>query len=409
MNELTLFLSRSSLRPRPGQRLRFDYIVMILGIVLSVAVVCTALNLFEGYQRALKKILLETNSHIMIYPNRPEAMSPGQAEEVRGKISRQSEVKSVHLVYANTAMAQGSGKVCSVFLRAYAPASPDSYWYASYLTGKRNSKLASGSILIGNKLAQDLGVKAGDRLTLLYPRTDNFSPFGLIPLQSKFTVQDIVRTGYYEMDKSLLIMNNTDAYHFFQIEPQYSYIEVNLIDNWVDKVVDVNNDMQKMLGNDFLLRSWVDFNGNLFSLITMEKWLIFLVLSFLILIAALNCLSTVSTSIIDRQKELAILQTLGVTLKQVKQVVYLRIMFICTASICVGLAIGAGLAWLITQQSLYSLKGDVYFIDRITTHVSPLNYLSVFTLSVLLVYVCIRLPLKAINRIEIIDVLRGTA
>jgi ABC-type lipoprotein release transport system permease subunit len=169
----------------------------------------------------------------------------------------------------------------------------------------------------------------------------------------------------------------------------------------------VANELRNKLGHSYYVVSWADLNGNLFSLIEMEKWLIFLVFCFLILIAAINCISTVSTTILDRRREIAILKTIGVTFRQIRRIMFIRIMSVCALSISGGLAIGSLAAWAITRQSLYQLKGDVYFIDKIYTSVSPLNYAILFLMSVLIISLCIRFPLRSIDRLEIVEILRG--
>jgi ABC-type antimicrobial peptide transport system permease subunit len=125
------------------------------------------------------------------------------------------------------------------------------------------------------------------------------------------------------------------------------------------------------------------------------------------LIAALNSISTVSTSILERKREIALLKTLGLPDRAIRRFVYMRMLVICVASILLGLLLGSVFAWLITQQHFYQLKGDVYFIDVLAMHISPLNYLVIFGTALIIIAFCIRFPLQYINKLQIIDVLRG--
>ncbi len=406
MSTLTLFLAKSSLRLSKTRKLRFDYIVMILGIIVSVTVVSAAVTLFEGYQHTLKEILLESNAHILIFPDYEQALSVDKANYAISKLMSQPEIQSIHPVYSNTAMIEIGNKVRSCFVRSYENKDINN-WFNKYIK-QGSRKLESGSIIIGDILAGDLSVGVGESITLLYPKTEVFSPIGLVSLQKTFKVKSIITTGYYEMDKSLIIMHTDDAYSFYNIKPQYTHLEVNLKENKINQVNEIAQKYNGILEHNFTLQSWTDINGNLFSLITIEKWLIFLVFSLLILIAALNTVSIVSTSIIDRKKEIAVLRTIGINSKQIKQVFYIRILTICLISILIGLLLGTFVSWLITKQSFYQLKGDVYFIDKLTIHVSAINYLAVFLISVLMVSLCVKIPLRNINKLEIINVLRGT-
>jgi lipoprotein-releasing system permease protein len=406
MDALTLFLAKSSLHKHGNRKLRFDYLLMILGIIISVTVVCAAINLFEGYEKTLKKVILDSNSNIIIYSAFGQPLTPEQAEETRNILSKDSRISSIRRVYSNTAMIQSGGKIRSSLIRAYPLSEDQDIWFGKYVISG-NRTLSKGNIIIGEKLARDLSVNPGDRISLMYPQTENPSQIGLLSVQKEFMVGGIVKTGHYEMDKTLIIMTTDDAFGLYDIAPRYSHLEVNLTGKYTDKADKVASGFQQLLGNNYQVDSWIDYNGNLFSLITVEKWLIFLVFSFLILIAALNCVSIVSTLILERKKEIAILRTLGMSIRKVRNVIFLRTFGVSLMSILAGLVLGAAAAWLITQQTFYQLKGDVYFIDKITMHISAINYLAVFVLSVLLVSLCIRVPLKYINRLEIIDVLRG--
>lgn len=406
MNELALILIKNSLFSKVKRRIRFDYVIMILGIVVSVAVVATAINLFEGYEKTLKKILLSSSAHIMVYSEYVQTLSMEQAAIALQQLKELQEISAVRAAYTNTAMLRKDGKIRSCLVRAYPPEADNETWYGQYLR-QGNSSLVSGTVILGDILVGDLGLNINDSITLLYPQTESFSPLGMIPRQMDFTIAGIVKTGYYEMDKTLILMTTDDAFSFYAIAPQYTHLEINLNERWINQAEAVKAKLQSSLGKDFLLHSWIDYNGNLFSLIMIEKWLIFLVFSFLILIAALNCISIVSTSILDKKREIAILKTVGLAVRQIRQVVYLRILFICVVSIVVGLALGSVISWLITQQSFYQLKGEVYFIDKITMYISVLNYLAIFLLSLLMIAICIKLPLRYIDRMNIIDVLRG--
>lgn len=379
---------------------------MLLGIVISVMVVSTALNLFEGYQRSLKKILLNSSAHIFLYSDSKPTLTPEEVQAIQNKLKQESAIKSIKPVVANTAMLRIGSKVRGCMVRAYPDNSTSDIWYEDYITSG-NSSLTKNNIMIGERLAQDLTLKVGDSITLLYPQTKSTTPFGLLPLQKDFVIAGLVRTGYYEMDRALIIMQASDAFSFYNLPAEYNYLEVTLQNKWIDKAEALTIKYSKILGKDYYLRSWVDFNGNLFALITIEKWLIFLVFSFLILIAALNSVSTVSTSILERKKEIGLLKTLGMSINQIKQIFYLRILLICVVSIIAGLVLGAAASWLITKQSIYQLKGDVYFVDKISMHISVLNYLAVFSLALVTVGLCIRFPLRYVNKLQIVEILRG--
>lgn len=407
MKELVTYLAWNSLKKKPGQKLRFDFKVMIAGIIISVAVVTAALNLFEGYQHTLKTLLLDSTAHIMIFPSEEGYFTSEEARAIKEKTDAHQEINSTLPVYNKAAIALHNNKIKNAYVQAYPQKAAKNYWYTKY-TKSKTEYLNDGQILIGTNLASELGLQIGDSLSLQFPQTNSISFTGIIPKTASFLIKDIVKVGYYELDNTLIVMSDSSAFRFYGIPPQYSFLEINLTEQWVDKVKSVSQKLNIELGKQVIIRDWIDFNGNLFSLITVEKWLIFLVFSLLILIAALNCISSVSTAIVDRQKELALLQALGADIKSLKQIVYIRVLFLCTLSVLIGMGVGTGCAWLITQQNLYSLKGDIYFIDKLTTYLTFYNYGLIFLVSLLMIMICIAIPLRRIKLLQIIDILRGT-
>jgi lipoprotein-releasing system permease protein len=387
------------------RKLRFDYAVMIIGIIISVAVVASAISLFEGYKRTLKSILLDCNSHVIIYPENSKPLAENSFNIVTLLLQNRKEIRSIQPVFTSTAISQADGKIKSCLVRAY-PNNKESKWYFRYVF-KGNPILTKGSMLVGENLLKDLAVNVGDSISLLYPITQGLTTLGAIPVRQSFMIGGVIRTGYYELDKALVIMTEKDAFSFYNISPQHTYIEIMLHDNYVNNAEELAKDFSIKLGNYYYVRSWIDFNGNLFPLINMEKWLIFLVFSFLILISSLNCVSIVSATIIESKREIAILRTIGMNIKNISQIVFLRIFTVCCLSIIIGMLLGTFIAWVITEQSLYQLKGDVYFINKINMQVSTLNYVVLFLLSMVIVSICIKIPLKLINKLEIVEILRG--
>jgi lipoprotein-releasing system permease protein len=256
-------------------------------------------------------------------------------------------------------------------------------------------------------LLKDFALKIGDKTTLLYPISREASPVSSSAFRQEYRIRGVVRTGFYEIDKSLVIMNASDAFTFYGIKPVYNQIEILLHERFVEKAASIAKTIGLKLGSPYYVSSWIDINGNLFSLINIEKWLIFLVFSFLILIASLNCVSIVSASVIEHKKEIAILQTIGLTMRQTNNVFYLRLLSIGILSIIAGMLSGTIIAWAITRQTFYHLKGDVYFIDKINMQVSPVNYIILFVISVIFIAICIKMPLKQLNKLQVIEILRG--
>jgi lipoprotein-releasing system permease protein len=120
----------------------------------------------------------------------------------------------------------------------------------------------------------------------------------------------------------------------------------------------------------YQISSWIDFNENLFSLLALQKWVLFIILSFLILIASFNVVSAVSTAILDKKKDIGILFSIGASYSIMKQIFLGKVLFLSIAAIFLGLAIGFFISWLVSLQTFFMLKGDVYFLEKLTMNFS---------------------------------------
>jgi len=149
------------------------------------------------------------------------------------------------------------------------------------------------------------------------------------------------------------------------------------------------------------------FSAGLLRLVAMEKWLIFIIFCFLVLIAGINVISAVTTIILDKTNEIAVLKTLGSSSRSIKRMLSYQVGLVALAAIVAGQAFGALLSFIVEKQGLYKLKGDVYFIDSLTASISPLNQVIIFAVAASLVTLCIHYPLRQIDRMQIIELLRN--
>jgi len=127
----------------------------------------------------------------------------------------------------------------------------------------------------------------------------------------------------------------------------------------------------------------------------------------LVLIAGINVISAVATIILDKKNEIAVLKTLGADPTSIKKILCLQVGLSALLAIIAGQILGALLSWGIEKQNFYQLKGDVYFIDSLNTSIDPVNQIIIFIVTSALIFICIYFPLKQIDKLEIIELLRN--
>ena len=404
MNQVERFFLQRYVQEPKRNLLRFSFVFMVLGIVLSVGILTAALNLFEGYERALKSALLDSFPHISIQAVYSQFLDPQDCETARQALAERQEIASLTPKLTFNLMAYNGSKVRGGLVNAYAWKQGERVNYAKYV--KKGKALAGqGEVVVGSYLARELGLALGDTLHLVYPRMDQISPLGLYPNVRPMKITGIYDSGFYEYDRSLIICNLNDAREIISLPVGFSNLEIKLKPEYLDGVEDLAYDYGKLLGRDMSATGVA--NTQLLRIVRMQKWLIFIVFSFLLLIAGINVISAVSTLIYDKKNEIAVLKTLGASSGTIKRLLYYQVAFVCLASILIGQLFGYILSWLVVHQRFYQLKGEVYFINRLELYVSPLNQLVIFLVAAVVAILCIRIPLRRIDRMFIIDLLRN--
>ena len=402
MNILERFFLGNYLRHPKRNLLRFSFIFMVLGIVLSVGILSAGLNLFAGYERTLKSVLLDSFAHIIIQ-DASSYLSQEKADQLMPKLEALPGVQTVSQTETFSAMVSVGSEVRGAMIRGYDFSRP--FPYRKYIT-KGAATLQPGSVFIGHYMAKELKLGVGDSIKVVYPQLNRISAMGIFPGEYYFRIAGIYRSGYYEYDRSAVIMTISDALSVIMVDGYISSIELKLEPEAISSAGEIAKQLEASYP-DLVVLPWTNSNASLFRLIAMEKWLIFIIFSFLVLIAGLNVVSAVITIMYDKKNEIAVLKTLGASQISISNLLFYRIALVGIASIVLGQLFGWLLSLLIVNQGWYSLKGEVYFIDQLTIYISPLNLLAVFAVSACLILICVRLPLKRINQLEIIELIRN--
>jgi len=406
LNNLERFYIGRNLRDPRKYFMGFSSLFMIAGVIISVAVLSAGLNLFEGYQRTLQKVLLQSLSHIRVTPGNQEYLSESETHSLLTLFRKFPEVDSaVPVINLNVIAHHGNeSRICH--LKTYGDDQNTSdVWYQEFI--KEGDVLPTErGIIIGYYLAKEMKLSLGDTLLLAYPQLNRISAMGMYPGLKEFSVTGIYRSGFYEFDRSLAMVSWKMAQELMLSSEQISGIEVRLHPEYLDQTDRLATEWEMNLGLWYLFIPWTyDYSG-LFRLIEVEKWLVAVIFSFLVLIAGINIISAAQTVMLDKRNEIAILKTIGANRLSLRRLFFMRIGVACTLSIVIGQVIGVAVSYLIVKQNLYHLKGEVYFIDQITMHVSLVNQIIVFSVAVIVMLLCILIPLKRMDKMQILEIFR---
>jgi lipoprotein-releasing system permease protein len=360
------------LRARRGERfVSVIAIFSLVGIALGVATLIIVMSVMGGFRQELLGRILGVNGHLTVYAAR-EAFTDFDAVTAR--------VRAIPGVVQATALAEGSvgistergGLLPGLVRGVRAEDLKRRKAVAENIRlGTLDDLAGDDAIAIGIRLSQRLGITVGDRLTLVSPQGQP-TAFGTVPRIRAYRVVAVFEVGMNEYDSTFLFMPMEAAQAYFRLPDAATQIEVFVADP--DRVWEVTRRIRTELsGMPVRILDWQNSNNAFFAAVQVERNVMFLILTLIILVAAFNIVSSLIMMVKDKARDIAILRTMGATRGAV-----LRIFLMCGASVgvlgtLIGVMLGIVFCWNIEsiRQLLQSLTGttvfdpEIYFLSQI--------------------------------------------
>jgi lipoprotein-releasing system permease protein len=419
-----LFISLRYLRAKRKQIfVSIITFISIAGIFLGVAALIIVLAVMNGFETDLRNKILGINSHIVLMKH-TGAMRDYQ--KVMNEISDvEGVVASTPFIYSQ-AMIKNGGHTSGVILRGMLI---DSAFKVinlgkmqegdiNYLSGKdRNSLLLSKDtstlpgIVIGKELAKNMGVFLFEPVNIISPMGVS-TPMGMIPKMKKFIVVGIFDSGFYEYDSTLAYISLKDCQEFLSMGEQVTGLEIKVDDIYKANVV--AKSMERKLGFPFWARNWMEMNKNLFAALKLEKRVMFIILSLIVLVAAFNIICTLIMIVMEKNKDIAILKSMGATSKSIMKIfIYqgLTIGAIGTLMGCIGgLAVALNLEKVsVFIENLFGFKilpGDVYYLSQLPSQVNYSDVLIIIVGTMLICFLSTIYPSRRASKLDPAEALR---
>jgi lipoprotein-releasing system permease protein len=339
-----------------------------LGIMLGVATLIIVMSVMNGFRAELVSRILGLNGHLSVYsqtgPLKDYMSLVDRLEKVEGVKSVRPMVEGQVLVSVNGA---ANGAIVRAMTRedfATKPIISDS------IVQGELTNFSGQQVAIGINLSQRLNLNIGDNITLLAPK-GKVSPFGTIPRSRTYSIGLIFDVGMYEYNNGFIFMDLTSAQQFFQLPNAVNSIEVMATDEHVAD--EIKDDLIATVGNQAGIYDWRESNSSFLNALAVERNVMFLILTLIIVVAAFNIISSMIMLVKDKGKDIAILRTMGAT-----QMNMLKIFTLTGASIgfggtIVGAALGIAFASNIERirQFLESMTGtelfaaEIYFLSQL--------------------------------------------
>ena len=382
----------------------------LLGIALGVATLIIVMAVMNGFRQELLTRILGINGHLSVY---------GQTSQIRNfdpiaeRIAKVNGVRAVIPLIEGQVMVTARGVAQGAAVRGILAEDLKRRKIISdnIKSGSLDAFHGQSSIVTGQRLAGKMGVSIGDKITLISPK-GNATAFGTVPRMRAYTVAATFQVGMYEYDSSLIFMPLPAAQVFFKHPNAISNLEVFVDDP--DDAVAIGREVSKALKGRARIHDWQRVNASFFNAIQVERNVMFLILTLIILVAAFNIISSLIMLVKDKGRDIAILRTMGAPRGTI-----MRIFFIAGASVgTLGTLAGFGLGLAFTKniesirQWIQGLTGtdlfaaEIYFLSQLPAVVDPGEVVAVVLMGLGLSFLATLYPAWRAAKIDPAEALR---
>ena len=400
-------ISIRNLRPKKKEGfLKIISIFSFLGIMLGVAILIIVMSVMNGFKTDLTKKILGLNPHIVIEPNSFEIN-----DLFISKISDNFKNFTLSRSFSGEGIIITNKNAKGVILKGVDKNEENIIEFFNRFVVDGNLKdFGAGKILIGSELAYNLNLKEGESINVMSSAFVS-TPLGNLPKQENFKVAGIFNTGFLEFDQNLIFLNVEDVLAIFEKDKKDQNIEIYLQDplkaNFYKKKI-------QKIDQNFFIYTWSDLNKSLFSALKVERNVMFLILSLIVVVAAFNIISGLTILIKNKTKEIAILKTLGLSNNSIKKTFFLTglsIGFFATVSgIVLGVLFSINVEKIrIFLSSAFNFEifpSDIYFLEELPSEINLYSILVIFLISIFISMVASYLPAMRISKMSTFRALR---
>ena len=334
--ELTVGL-RYTRAKRRNRFIGINSLVSMIGIAVGVWALIVVLSVMNGFQKEVRTRILGVVSHVQV---------AGANGVLRDWRAVEEGVRKFPHVLASAPFVQGQAMLSAgravrgAVVRGIDPNEEERVAdFARHLrAGSLNSlKPGTFNVILGVDLARALGVLPGDKVALVAPQ-GTVTPAGVIPRLKQFTVAGIFEAGIVDADSGLALVSLRDAQTLYQMGDAVSGVRLKLDDLFAAR--EVARDLTDRLPPELYATDWTRSHANFFRAVQIEKRMMFIILGLIILVAAINIISTLVVAVTDKQADIAILRTLGAAPRSIMQIFVVQGMVIGVVGMLIGVAAG---------------------------------------------------------------------
>jgi lipoprotein-releasing system permease protein len=388
------------------------------GVALGVMALIIVLAVMTGFEEDLKEKILGTNAHVVVIRNGAPMEDYRQVmEKLKGF---KGVVAATPFIY-NQVMLSSGKNVSGVVLRGIDPVTDRQVTRLSRSVvegsiDRLDPKLNDGTdavpgLLVGKELARHLHLSLGDKVNVISPM-GNITPLGMMPRMKPFRVAGIFNTGMFEYDSTLAYVSLGQAQSFFDLGDTVTGVQLKVDD--VYHTGELARSINLTLGGDLYARDWMQMNKNILFALKTEKVVMFIILTLIVLVAAFGIASTLFMVVMEKNRDIAILKSMGATGTSIMKIFVLEGLVVGVIGTVFGVISGLLIAFnlepiitivqKVTGQNFFSK--DIYYLDHFPSQVVPSDVVLISVTAVLISFVATLYPAWQASRMLPAEALR---
>jgi lipoprotein-releasing system permease protein len=379
-------------------------IFSFIGISLGVAVLIIVMSVMNGFRTELISKIVGFNAHVTVKPYE-NSISLDKLNDNNLKLI------SKELIFSNSGEAIVISKdyTKGLVLRGYSSKNFPKLDVVKKgkLIGEPN-QLLDNSISIGKELSFNLGLNIGDRVSIMSP-VGIETIIGSLPRQETFIISSIFDSGLADFDANIAFINLDTLESFFDLDKKKRNLEIYL--NNPSNIDEIKNQIQKIFDNEFVY-TWADMNSSLFSALKVERNVMFIILSLIIIVAAFNIISGLTILVKNKTRDIAILKSIGVLNKSIIKIFFLIGVIIGTTATFFGIFLGVMFSLYIENlreflSSTFNISlfpEEIYFLSTMPSEINPK---SIFIISLCSIFVTIIVSIFPAIKASKLDPVKG--
>ena len=394
-------ISSRNLKPKKKEGfLKTISIFSFVGIMLGVAILIIVMSVMNGFKTDLTNKILGLNPHIVVQPN-----SFVINNDYISKIKKNFKEVTISKTYSGEGIILINDKAKGIIFKGVniQEKKIKDFFESNIVSGNIN-QYKKNNIFIGTELAFNLDLKEGDNINLM---SSAFvaTPLGSLPKQETFKIAGIFSTGFIEFDQNIIFLNIEDALSIFDKDTKDQNLEI-----YLKNPLEANIYKKKIekINQNYFIYTWADLNKSFFSALKVERNVMFIILTLIIIVAAFNIISGLTILIKNKTKEIAILKTLGLNNTSIKKSFFLTgftIGFFASISgIILGVLFSLNIekvrVFLSTVLNVEIFPSDIYFLEQLPSEINLFSIFIIFILSLLVSAIASYIPARHISKMK---------